>query len=63
MPEIGQTIFHYRIIEELGQGGMGEVSLAHDITQDRKVALNSLLDLFSRDYERLAIAWLHGTMR
>jgi serine/threonine-protein kinase len=29
----------YRIERELGQGGMASVYLAHDVRQDRKVAL------------------------
>src|SRR6266404_2452922 len=39
---IPQEISHYRIIERLGAGGMGEVFLAQDVRLDRKVAIKML---------------------
>jgi serine/threonine protein kinase len=53
MPEISQTISHFRLVEKIGQGGMGEVYLADDTTLDRKVALKLLREAFTNDPERM----------
>jgi eukaryotic-like serine/threonine-protein kinase len=49
---VGENFGHYKILDLIGAGGMGEVYLAHDSSLGRRVALKLLPSEFNIDDER-----------
>ncbi len=49
----GTAFGHYKILAQLGTGGMGEVFLAQDTRLERKVAIKFLKNEFSHDSDKL----------
>ena len=52
-PSVGTKIKHYKIVSQIGIGGMGEVFLALDTRLERNVAIRFIKTEFVKDKDKL----------